>query len=75
MNSRCSTLCQAQSYIFFGTVNSGSVNADCYCGNTLTYVTIASGVLASTSGEAGEVCFFLPLILLEIESMGSDRKL
>jgi len=40
-NSKCSATCMGQNYIFFGTVNNSTAGggADCWCGNTLTYVT------------------------------------
>ena len=41
-NLQCSVVCNAQVYNFFGTVNSNATSVDCYCGNTLNYVTIVS---------------------------------
>ena len=37
-NAQCSTFCLGGGYTFFGTVNNGTTTADCYCGNTLNYV-------------------------------------
>lgn len=40
-NANCSTVCINQSYNFYGVVNTGTGNnVDCYCGNTLNYVTV-----------------------------------
>jgi hypothetical protein len=55
VDSRCSTTCLGLSYLYFGTVNQGTTSADCWCGNSITYVTINSGLLSGTTGEAGEV--------------------
>ena len=53
--SKCSQTCVTGSYIFMGIVNSGT-GVDCWCGNTISYVTSSAGVLGigTVSGEAGE---------------------
>ena len=40
-NKQCGTLCNNQLFNFYGVVNTGTGNnVDCYCGDTLNYVTI-----------------------------------
>ena len=41
-NAQCSVICNTQAYNFFGTVNTNlsTPSVDCYCGNTLNYVTV-----------------------------------
>lgn len=53
--SKCSQTCVTGSYIFMDIVNSGK-SVDCWCGNTISYVTSSAGVLGigTVSGEAGE---------------------
>lgn len=42
-NLGCSVLCNNQNFNFYGLVNTGTgTNVDCYCGDTLNYVTILS---------------------------------
>ncbi|KAI4721021.1 hypothetical protein E4T48_02637 [Aureobasidium sp. EXF-10727] len=53
-NSRCSSVCLSLNYVYFGTVNQGTASVDCWCGNSITYVTVQSGLLSGTTGEAGE---------------------
>lgn len=40
-------------------MNQGTATADCWCGNSIAYVTVQSGLLSGTTGEAGEVCYDL----------------
>lgn len=42
-NAQCSVICNTQAYNFFGTVNTNTTTpgVDCYCGNTLNFVTAA----------------------------------
>ena len=42
INAQCSATCLALGTTFFGTVNNGTTSGDCYCGNTLNYVTVTS---------------------------------
>ncbi|THX47804.1 hypothetical protein D6D11_06294 [Aureobasidium pullulans] len=65
VNSRCSSTCLTLNFVYFGTVNQGTSSADCWCGNAISYVTVNSGLLSGTTGEAGEVCvFFFPSLVL-----------
>ena len=48
INAQCSAACLALGTTFFGTVNNGTTSGDCYCGNTLNYVTVTS----LTNGQA-----------------------
>ncbi|THW21104.1 hypothetical protein D6D24_01914 [Aureobasidium pullulans] len=54
VNSRCSSTCLTLNFVYFGTVNQGTSSADCWCGNAISYVTVNSGLLSGTTGEAGE---------------------
>ncbi|KAK5767514.1 hypothetical protein LTS12_002355 [Elasticomyces elasticus] len=56
VDSSCSQVCASKSFIFFGTVNTGTATADCWCGNNLAYVTSNAGILGAgvVSGEVGE---------------------
>ena len=40
-NTQCATICLAGSFTFFGVVNNGTTSGDCYCGNSLNYVTVS----------------------------------
>ncbi|THV92003.1 hypothetical protein D6D26_08705 [Aureobasidium pullulans] len=59
VNSRCSSTCLTLNFVYFGTVNQGTSSADCWCGNAISYVTVNSGLLSGTTGEAGENNCFL----------------
>ncbi|THX88208.1 hypothetical protein D6D04_00466 [Aureobasidium pullulans] len=59
VNSRCSSTCLTLNFVYFGTVNQGTNSADCWCGNAISYVTVNSGLLSGTTGEAGENNCFL----------------
>ena len=37
-NVQCSTACNSQNFNFYGTVNVGTTSVDCYCGDTLNFV-------------------------------------
>jgi hypothetical protein len=65
VDSRCSNTCLTLNYVYFGTVNQGTTSADCWCGNSINYVTINSGLLSGTTGEAGEVCLLILCDLIE----------
>ena len=37
-NAQCSVVCNSQNFNFYGTVNVGTTSVDCYCGDTLNFV-------------------------------------
>ena len=37
-NIQCSVVCNSQNFNFYGTVNVGATSVDCYCGDTLNFV-------------------------------------
>lgn len=37
-NAQCSVVCNNQNFNFYGTVNVGTTSVDCYCGDTLNFV-------------------------------------
>ena len=37
-NVQCSAVCNSQNFDFYGTVNVGTTSVDCYCGDTLNFV-------------------------------------
>ncbi|QIW96076.1 hypothetical protein AMS68_001594 [Peltaster fructicola] len=54
-NTQCSLTCKNAGYIFFGSVNQGLTSVDCWCGNSVSFVTAPAGLLglSSVTGSAG----------------------
>ena len=41
-NTNCSKTCNSQNYNFYGVVNTPTTTVDCYCGDTLNFISIAN---------------------------------
>lgn len=55
-NVQCSTYCNSQNNNFYGVTNTGS-SVDCYCGDTLQYVTIANLGAGMAPGNNCGTCY------------------